>query len=471
MKSSQTHTSYVLSAIGMAFYWIFFRRSYFGLLLSSHTEVSPSSQDYYLIFIVSVLAFGILSVLRHYLLESLIHRKPLVVFILSLCATLSGLLMFASPSFGSVVGPLSIIGIIILALNFLLLTFTWSSVVIQSKRKPMLLVTILSFLLSYVISFCFLLPEPIPVVLAIIAPAASGACWFFCPKEKVKSTKMGLVDIKKLQLGLIGVLAFFLLAGGIMRGLVYSGTINYIPSSDSVLPHVISIILALMMFFLVLLFRQNEKFFNLTWILLATLFFAGLFLIASFNSEFDDIAHGVLISGRTCLSFFLWVTLVDNIRLKQLSSVLVLSLFFIVTEMLSALLSYFFIPLLVNSISASFQEYTTLISFGMALMLIAASFLFLSNKAFVEHTTKPISPSDDSWQKAGEMLAVNHGLTKRETEVMILISKGHSVSKIAELLFVSTGTIQTHSKNIYRKMGLHSRQEIIDRVSKIATEV
>ena len=53
---------------------------------------------------------------------------------------------------------------------------------------------------------------------------------------------------------------------------------------------------------------------------------------------------------------------------------------------------------------------------------------------------------------AGTLIAERCGLTNRETEVMLLVSRGNSKNKIADMLFVSSGTIQTHTKSIYRKL-------------------
>lgn len=47
-------------------------------------------------------------------------------------------------------------------------------------------------------------------------------------------------------------------------------------------------------------------------------------------------------------------------------------------------------------------------------------------------------------------------LTKREIEVLQLITKGHSNKEIADQLFVSTHTIISHRKNISEKTGIKS---------------
>ena len=50
-------------------------------------------------------------------------------------------------------------------------------------------------------------------------------------------------------------------------------------------------------------------------------------------------------------------------------------------------------------------------------------------------------------------------LTDRETDVLTLISKGHSVKKAADLLTISPYTAADHVKQIYQKLNINSRAE------------
>ena len=52
-------------------------------------------------------------------------------------------------------------------------------------------------------------------------------------------------------------------------------------------------------------------------------------------------------------------------------------------------------------------------------------------------------------------------LTSRETEVLGLATRGMKTTQIAGGLCVSTQTVRTHFKNIYQKMGVHSRTEAV----------
>ena len=40
--------------------------------------------------------------------------------------------------------------------------------------------------------------------------------------------------------------------------------------------------------------------------------------------------------------------------------------------------------------------------------------------------------------------------------------KGNSVKAIAESLILAPSTVQSHMRSLYKKMGVHSRQELVD---------
>lgn len=52
-------------------------------------------------------------------------------------------------------------------------------------------------------------------------------------------------------------------------------------------------------------------------------------------------------------------------------------------------------------------------------------------------------------------------LTKREAAILDLIAQGESYGDVAKMLSVSVGTVQTHIKNIYGKLAVHSRGEAV----------
>ncbi len=52
-------------------------------------------------------------------------------------------------------------------------------------------------------------------------------------------------------------------------------------------------------------------------------------------------------------------------------------------------------------------------------------------------------------------------LTRREAAILELIARGGTYAKVAGALGLSVGTVQTHVKNIYAKLSVHSRTEAI----------
>ena len=61
-----------------------------------------------------------------------------------------------------------------------------------------------------------------------------------------------------------------------------------------------------------------------------------------------------------------------------------------------------------------------------------------------------------------ERLADRYGLSKRETDVFLLLAAGRSQPYIRERLVLSKSTVSTHVSSIYRKCNVHSKQELLD---------
>ena len=60
---------------------------------------------------------------------------------------------------------------------------------------------------------------------------------------------------------------------------------------------------------------------------------------------------------------------------------------------------------------------------------------------------RPAGPPDD--------------LTEREIEVLRLIALGHTNTEIAEQLYLSVRTVESHRAHIQQKLGVSSRAELV----------
>ena len=54
------------------------------------------------------------------------------------------------------------------------------------------------------------------------------------------------------------------------------------------------------------------------------------------------------------------------------------------------------------------------------------------------------------------------GLTEREAEILVYLARGRTKAYIADALFVTENTVRSHVRNIYSKLDVHTRQELLD---------
>ncbi len=75
--------------------------------------------------------------------------------------------------------------------------------------------------------------------------------------------------------------------------------------------------------------------------------------------------------------------------------------------------------------------------------------------------------AQQTFEKRIRELATHHGLTPRETQVFSLLARGRSIPYVRDELVISKETAATHAKHVYAKLGVHSRQELIDLAANV----
>ena len=87
-------------------------------------------------------------------------------------------------------------------------------------------------------------------------------------------------------------------------------------------------------------------------------------------------------------------------------------------------------------------------------------------------SSAPVRPSgsvgNPRHADAVKCLADTYGLSERERQILHYLSLGYSVNRMSEMLGISDNTVGTHIRSVYKKTGLHTKQEIIDRVASEA---
>ena len=88
----------------------------------------------------------------------------------------------------------------------------------------------------------------------------------------------------------------------------------------------------------------------------------------------------------------------------------------------------------------------------------------IGDKADNDEAKPPASEFIDSWEDSCREIAATYTLTKQETNIFIMLARGRNLKYVADELFISGHTVKTHIYHIYRKLDIHSQQELIDMV-------
>ena len=119
-------------------------------------------------------------------------------------------------------------------------------------------------------------------------------------------------------------------------------------------------------------------------------------------------------------------------------------------------------------------------NFMVICLVLALAAILVSLFIFPEHKmAELLLPFDESetegevnadrfapWKTACLELATSNALTDREAEIMALLARGKSTQQIADELVISAYTVRAHTRNIYTKLNVHSRNELAELVNK-----
>jgi DNA-binding CsgD family transcriptional regulator len=91
-----------------------------------------------------------------------------------------------------------------------------------------------------------------------------------------------------------------------------------------------------------------------------------------------------------------------------------------------------------------------------------------------EHSLLTLSPrmfgiSHETVDQRCTELGAQYRLSKRELEIFTLFARGRSTKYIEKTLYISKNTVATHRKNIYRKLEVHSQQELLSLIEGTLT--
>jgi DNA-binding CsgD family transcriptional regulator len=100
--------------------------------------------------------------------------------------------------------------------------------------------------------------------------------------------------------------------------------------------------------------------------------------------------------------------------------------------------------------------------------------LFISEAKIQEPGSLPIdgfsTKGGSTWRAKLDAIALESSLSPRQKEVMGLLAKGRDAGYIMKHFVISRSTAKTHVYNLYRRLGIHSRQELLDLIENAHTD-
>lgn len=188
--------------------------------------------------------------------------------------------------------------------------------------------------------------------------------------------------------------------------------------------------------------------------------------------------YACVLFGLNCMAsvaYWLWRDEAAWVRLNKISMVVAAALF---CSIISARLAWSAYDKNDRAVGNSVRRFGLALLLGYGLFAIAAAFwmdwyyavsalawLWLNCasllwlRSYIHHSSPVIAPSN--MEKILDEFAARFSVTKREREVMELLFQGKSYKEIEDQLCISLGTVKNHAYNLYRKIGVNSRAQLI----------
>lgn len=342
------------------------------------------------------------------------------------------------------------------------LFLSWAEVYSRLEPNRMLLMGLLSLVLAGAVSFVLNnLASPLPLAGSVAAPALSFLlCWasdrYVAPREADADAPA------RVRYGFpwkpVAVMAFAGFTAGFGSFTLFGQTASTRMLATFVVGAVLLVALAA--------FRGKVKpghLANTAFALTAV----GLILVAAIGSVNPKPAAFLIMVAYITLCVF-GLSLLGNLSLRfGISSLWLFGLGRAASELMMGLGSYArFIPGAAHLAENGYE--LAILSLVELVCLVLVVMLWRSERSFSSHwaveaidieSGRAVMSEREKVTAGCGIVARRAGLTERELEVLEMLALGQSYQEISQGLYLSMGTVKTHVRHIYGKLGIHSREE------------
>lgn len=467
----------VLFVAGMAFFWSFFSYAIFPVGGFNQTLVDRSSVMARSLLLA--LFGGALCLSGHWLIAR--ERR---IRLLKGTVALTGIVMlvFAFDPATAETSSWDIVIDSVSASNIALLAFCWAWASDQlaptrlgSLGAASVFFAVCATLIAKVANEAFSLPE---APTSALFPVLSSLLVLGIPPAKDVQHQT-VPSLTHLLDGNLSVMLFTLVSYDIGCSFFRKVYTQGVPAYESINASAVSWLLSFVMGIAVCacLYRMSQSGpTHVAWISLAVACLVALYCIALFGKVMPQLCNDLVISTRFFAIVATAAVLVAIARSQHISSVGLVTGVFLPLTALTRLIIYgpWQIPGTPGEGAAEFLYLAGILAPALLLTLIV--FSHAVRQMGLRGTNGPLAPDAQAEQDAlsteanaaiEQSMQQAFGLTRREGEVLALLSRGYSQKKIAETLVLSVSSVQSYSKTLYRKLGVHSKQEVIDLVDEL----
>lgn len=98
----------------------------------------------------------------------------------------------------------------------------------------------------------------------------------------------------------------------------------------------------------------------------------------------------------------------------------------------------------------------------LCLMAVGSAYAFVFPESMLERMMPHAFKLErKTLERRCDEVAQRFELSPRETEVLVFLARGRDAAYVAERLTIAKSTVTTHRKSIYRKLGVHTQQQLL----------
>lgn len=281
------------------------------------------------------------------------------------------------------------------------------------------------------------------------------------PELTSRTEKYNTSTLHVFKTPAIGVVVFSFVIGIL---LLLDGEFFTLPVEYQFLTH--ALVIAVCIIIIALAYIRPERIESSTLWLLALLVVAtGLVVVEFFAGSGASISLAIIAAAQRFIAIFIWLAVSDIAHNSTYDSDIIFGLGKGIYALSVACGAVF-----ANSLHFVLGD-VRLSLLVIYVLMLALLFLLRDPTPLQLRLFADLSPSlpaerSRKLEEQVEALGKDYGLSAREKEIVILYAQGRNRSFISTELFISENTARDHIRNIYKKMRIHSKQDLIDEIQK-----